>query len=166
MIKLIYDKEVESITISNLKNVGEQKMSNYDLQKFIIAHQRDYATALYEIRNGRKRSHWMWYIFPQIRGLGRSSTSQYYAIDSLEEASAFLSDTYLGGNLREICEVLLELESNNPTEIFGKPDDMKLRSSMTLFACAAGRDSVFEKVLNKYFGGRCDIRTKKILNIQ
>ena len=99
MIKLIYDKEVESITISNLKNVGEQKMSNYDLQKFIIAHQRDYATALYEIRNGRKRSHWMWYIFPQLKGLGKGVQSDYYSISGLDEARAYLEHPVLSKNL-------------------------------------------------------------------
>lgn len=137
-----------------------------DLQRYVSAHQHDYDAALKEIRNGRKETHWMWYIFPQIRGLGRSSTSQYYAIDSLEEAAAFLSDPYLGGHLYEICEALLQLETNRAREVFGRPDDLKLRSSMTLFVCVAGPDSVFSKVLDKFFCGRQDVRTRRILSIE
>ena len=141
-------------------------MTNFDLDRFIVAHQRDYEIALGEIKNGEKRSHWMWYIFPQMKGLGISTTSQYYAIHNLEEAKAFLQNPYLGKNLLEICNALMQLETNNATEVFGKPDDMKLRSSMTLFAYAAGADSVFVQVLDKFFGGKYDIRTKQMLNIE
>ena len=139
-------------------------MKNYDLSRFVVAHQQNYETALDEIRNGKKTSHWMWYIFPQLTGLGRSSISQYYAISGLEEASAFLSDSYLGKNLNEICNALLELNINDAKEVFGKPDDRKLRSSMTLFACVSEEDSVFSKVLDKFFDGKCDDRTKRMLN--
>lgn len=143
-----------------------------DLSRYIQAHQspppplKDFITAYKEISNGKKESHWMWYIFPQIRGLGRSSTSQYYAIQSLDEAKAFLADSYLGNNLKSICEALLKLEATNVTEIFGKPDDKKLKSSMTLFSCAADCDHVFDKVLGKFFNGEPDYRTLKILEIQ
>lgn len=143
-------------------------MSN--LRRFIEAQHRDFDTALQEIRTGRKRSHWMWYIFPQIHGLGFSSTSQYYAIQNLQEAEDFLADPYLGGNLRAICGILLVLETNDPYQIFGSPDDMKLRSSMTLFEAAAdkaGREgdrNIFSKVLRKYYKGRRDQKTLGILN--
>lgn len=133
-----------------------------DLSRFIEAHKRSYATALQEIRNGRKTSHWMWYIFPQMSGLGKSPTSQYYAIKSREEAVAFIRDPYLGGNLIEISNALLGAASNNATEIMGKPDDWKLRSSMTLFAQVSG-EPVFQQVLDKFFEGRPDNRTVFIL---
>ena len=136
---------------------------SYDLSRFTQAHMESYKTALDEIRNGRKESHWMWYIFPQIRGLGRSSTSEYYAIRDLDEAKAFLQDAYLGSNLLEISRVLLDLEEDNPTVIFGRPDDIKLKSCMTLFVQISDEGSVFHQVLDKYFGGRMDKRTLAIL---
>ena len=107
----------------------------------------------------------MWYIFPQIRGLGRTTTSQYYAIQSLDEAKAFLADPFLCEKLVSICEVLLRLESSDATEIFGKTDDKKLRSSMTLFACASDGCDVFDAVLEKFFSGKPDYRTLNILGI-
>ena len=118
-----------------------------------------------EIKNGHKNSHWMWFIFPQIHGLGRSPTSQYYAVKSLDEATAFLQDPYLSGNLLEICHALLILDKNNATEVFEKPDDMKLKSSMTLFSLVPNADPVFQNVLDKYFGGKRDYRTMKILGL-
>ena len=136
-----------------------------DLSRFTEAHRRSYRTALAEIQNGRKETHWMWYIFPQIQGLGYSPTAQYYAISSLDEAAAFLQDAYLGGNLQEISRALLFLSGDDPTEIFGSPDDLKLRSSMTLFSVVAGEDSVFQEVLEKYYDGRPDGRTLQILGI-
>ena len=138
----------------------------FQLDRFIVAHQRDYETAFAEIKSGRKRSHWMWYIFPQVKGLGFSAISQHYAIGSLDEAIAFLKDPYLGSNLHSICHALLQLDTRNATEVFGRPDDMKLRSSMTLFAYAAGQPSVFHNVLEKYFDGRYDENTKRILNVE
>jgi uncharacterized protein (DUF1810 family) len=138
---------------------------NIDLSRFVEAHKRDYQTALGEIKNGRKESHWMWYIFPQIQGLGRSSISQYYAIQSLSEAAAFLKDPYLGNNLVEICQLLLSLKTNNATEVFGRPDYIKLKSSMTLFSLVPETNTVFQDVLNKYFGGKRDYRTLKILEV-
>lgn len=135
----------------------------YDLSRFTAAHQRDYTCALQEIRGGRKYSHWMWYIFPQLQGLGRSSTSEYYGIRGKEEAAAFLADPYLGGNLREICQVLLQLPECNPANIFGYTDAMKLRSSMTLFQCASREEPLFTQVLEKYFQGKPDCRTIRML---
>lgn len=137
-----------------------------NLKRFEDAHIRYYHTALKEIRNGRKESHWMWFIFPQIKGLGRSYTSQYYAIESLDEAKAFLNHPYLGKNLLEITNVLLLLDSNNATEIFGKPDDMKLKSCMTLFAIVSEEQSVFDKVISKFFNGKYDNRTINLLRIK
>lgn len=134
-----------------------------DLSRFTIAHQSDFETALREIKSGKKRSHWMWYIFPQIYGLGYSYTSQYYSIQSLEEAKAFLADPYLGSNLISICEALLRLGSNDVIDIFGSPDNMKLQSCMTLFSCADHGNPVFDKVLEKYFDSQPDRRTLRIL---
>lgn len=138
---------------------------SYDLSRFTGAHRRDYSTALREIQAGRKRSHWMWYIFPQVRGLGFSSTAQFYAISDLGEAKAFLNDPYLGHNLREISSALLELETNDASLVFGFPDDMKLRSSMTLFSLASDGDAVFDAVLQKFYNGSADERTREILGL-
>jgi len=135
-----------------------------DLKRFTDAQQRDYETALAEIKNGRKRSHWMWYIFPQIKGLGFSSTSQHYAIRDLKEAQAYLQHPVLGPRLIEISELLLALESNNANTIFGSPDDLKLKSSMTLFAGVPGSAPVFTQVLQKYFQGKTDLHTLTLLN--
>ena len=135
----------------------------YDLSRFADAHRQDYPRALAEIRNGRKQSHWMWYIFPQIRGLGISSTSQFYAIQSLDEAKAFLEHPYLGENLLEISQALLLLDTNHARTVFGSPDDMKLRSSMTLFRQAAPDQPVFQAVLDKYFDGIPDAITLRII---
>lgn len=135
----------------------------YDLSRFENAHRRDYAKALREVKNGRKTSHWMWYIFPQIHGLGFSSTAQFYAIRDLDEAKAFLADPYLGGNLIEISTALLSLDTNNPTKVFGYPDDLKLKSSMTLFKFASDDSSLFDAVLEKYYNGTIDDLTQQIL---
>ena len=135
-----------------------------DLTRFTDAHKRCFESALREIKNGRKETHWMWFIFPQIHGLGMSETSMYYAIKSAEEAKAFLDDSYLGNNLKEICTALLELEECNATAVFGYPDDIKLKSSMTLFAFVSEENSVFHRVLDKFFQGLRDERTIAILN--
>lgn len=139
-------------------------MSRFDLSKFISAHKRDYETALREITAGKKQTHWMWYIFPQIEGLGRSPTAVFYALRDQEEAKAFLRDEYLGGNLREISERLLTLSTDDPNQVFGFPDDLKLRSSMTLFASISEAGSVFHRVLDKYFGGVPDPNTLALLS--
>ena len=135
-----------------------------DLNRFLKAQASSYDEALREICAGQKRSHWIWYIFPQIQGLGFSSTAQYYAISDMEEAKAYLREPTLRARLLEISEALLQLNTNDPTRVMGYPDDLKLRSSMTLFAEAEPECEVFQKVLDKYYGGRKDSRTLEILN--
>ena len=125
------------------------------LDRFIEAHKEDYALAFREISNGKKRNHYMWYIFPQIKGLGRSYTAKYYAIDGLEEAREYMENEYLRNNLISISSQLLKLETNDPISIFGPTDSKKLRSSMTLFELVSD-DDVFSKVLEKYFDGERD----------
>ena len=137
--------------------------STFDLQRFITAQQRDFPTALREITQGRKQSHWMWYVFPQLRGMGKSSMSAYYGIDGLEEAATYLESPYLAGNLQTICQALLALDTSSARSVFGVPDDMKLRSSMTLFAAAAEDPALFQSVLDKFFGGQSDARTLAML---
>ena len=131
----------------------------YDLSRFHKAQQGSYETALAEIRSGRKRSHWIWYIFPQIQGLGFSSTAQYYAIENLEVAKAYLADPVLRERLLEISNALLALDSCDPSEVMGYPDDLKLRSSMTLFSLAEPECTVFRDVLDKFYNGQEDSRT-------
>ena len=133
------------------------------LDRFLKAQAGSYDAALREIRGGRKRSHWIWYIFPQIQGLGFSSTAQFYAITDLDEAKAYLQEPTLRARLLEISEALLELSSSDPTEVMGWPDDLKLRSSMTLFAEAEPGCDVFQKVLDKFYGGAKDQKTLQIL---
>ena len=133
------------------------------LQRFIDAQQSDYETALSEIKRGRKQSHWMWYIFPQIQGLGFSATSKLYAIRNLQEAQAYLNHPLLGKRLKEITDALINLPSNNAHEIFGSPDDVKLKSSMTLFASLPDADPVFESALKKFFKGEKDAKTLSII---
>lgn len=129
------------------------------LKKFLTAQESDYSVALAEIKSGRKRSHWMWYIFPQIEGLGYSETSKYYALSNLQEALQYLQHPILGKRLVEISSTLLNLPTSNATEVFGTPDDLKLRSSMTLFAEVPDTSPVFQKILEKYFKGKKDPRT-------
>lgn len=141
-------------------------MGNIDLSRFHSAHKYDYESALAEIKRGRKTSCWMWYIFPQIAGLGTSFTAEYYAIADVQEASAYLQDSVLGAHLLEISEALLELESNDALAVLGCPDNLKLRSCMTLFLEIAPENKVFKAVLDKYFGGKPDERTLRILKKQ
>ncbi len=136
----------------------------FDLSRFLSAQERSYDTALAELKSGWKRSHWMWYVFPQIAGLGHSSTAQYYAIKSAEEARQYLAHPVLGKRLEECAEALLAVEGRSASQIFGYPDDLKLRSSMTLFAhVAEDAGTVFQRVLEKYYGGEPDRRTLKLL---
>ena len=137
-------------------------MENF-LQRFLDAQEKDYAVALSEIKNGRKKSHWIWYNFPQIKGLGFSETSRFYAIKDLQEAEAYLSHPVLGERLIQISNALLELPENDANKIFGSPDDLKLKSSMTLFASIDNKNQVFSKVLDKFFNGERDIKTLQIL---
>lgn len=133
------------------------------LQRFVEAQERNYAGALAEIKSGRKQSHWMWYVFPQMQGLGRSPTAQYYGIKNREEAAAYLQHPVLGGRLEEISAALLNLGTNDAHKIFGSPDDVKLKSSMTLFAAVAEEQPVFQQVLRKFFGGGKDEATLRLL---
>lgn len=132
------------------------------LTKFITAQKKDFNIALTEIKNGRKQSHWIWYIFPQIAGLGKSATSEYYAIQNLSEAKMYLENEYLHNNLLTICQALLDLEPSNAEKVLGWIDAMKLKSSMTLFALAQPEEPIFKKVLNKFFHGELDNKTVKL----
>ena len=138
-------------------------MAQYDLDRFLKGQARNYDAALREIQSGCKRSHWMWYVFPQIQGLGYSSTAQYYAIHDLGEAKAYLQHPVLRERLLEISNALLSLDSHNASVVFGWPDDLKLRSCMTLFAEAEPECDVFQRVLDQYFNGRKDESTLSIL---
>lgn len=137
----------------------------YHLSRFLKAQEQDYLIALSEIKTGRKRSHWMWYIFPQLKQLGYSSTAKFYGIEDLEEAKEYLKHPILSARLYEISETVLSLEEDNPTAIFGKPDDRKLKSCMTLFYLAKGADdTIFIKVLDKFFQSQLCRKTQSILN--
>lgn len=133
------------------------------IKKFLDAQKYDYRQALQEIRRGQKQSHWIWYIFPQLKSLGRSETAKYYGINDLEEARAYLAEPTLRSRLIEISEALLGLSENDPRRVMGYPDDLKLRSSMTLFAAADPDCPVFQQVLDKYFNGEPDPLTLKLL---
>ena len=128
----------------------------YDLERFVDAQRPVYEEARAELRRGRKQSHWMWFIFPQIEGLGRSETARMYAISSREEAEAYLEHPVLGPRLRECTRLVNLVEGRSAEEVFGRPDDLKFRSSMTLFAHAASDNEVFMEALRKYFGGAFD----------
>jgi uncharacterized protein (DUF1810 family) len=135
----------------------------YKLARFLEAQEHEYERAVSEIREGRKRSHWMWYVFPQFEGLGFSATSRHFAIKSKDEAAAYLAHPVLGRRLTECAEALLQLEGHTAAEIFGSPDDMKLRSSATLFAMVSPAGSVFHRVIEKYFAGQKDERTVRLV---
>lgn len=136
---------------------------SYNLHRYITAQEAVYEQVKQELLAGYKHSHWMWYIFPQIKGLGRSSTSVYYAIESLDEAKNYLEHPVLGSRLEECCQILLELEDKSAESIFGGIDAKKLKSSMTLFALVSEKE-IFREVLQKYFVGKEDVRTKKIVS--
>jgi len=136
----------------------------HDLNRFTNAQEGVYERALAELKSGQKRSHWMWFIFPQVEGLGQSPTSKYYAIKSAAEARAYLAHPLLGVRLRECAEAVLALEGRSASEVFGFPDDLKFRSCMTLFAEIAGADSVFANVLQKVFNDQQDRQTLEFLN--
>ena len=140
-------------------------MTPCDLDRFLDAQQGKYETALAEVRAGRKRSHWMWYVFPQVAGLGFSAMSQRYAIRDADEARAYLAHPVLGVRLVECCEAALSVAGRSAYEIFGSPDDLKFCSSATLFASVSAPGSVFERVLDRYFAGRRDERTVELLGL-
>jgi len=134
----------------------------YGLERFVRAQDGVYEQACAELRSGRKRTHWMWFIFPQIKGLGSSEMAVRFAISSIEEAKAYLEHPVLGDRLRECARIVVAVEGRTAEEIFGYPDDLKFRSSMTLFAKAAEiseEDLVFSQALDKYFGGKEDAGT-------
>jgi uncharacterized protein (DUF1810 family) len=134
-----------------------------ELRRFLDAQEAAYPIALAEVKAGRKRSHWMWYIFPQIAGLGYSETSRYYAIKDRKEAEAYLNHPVLGARLIEISTELLKLESSDAGKVFGSPDDKKLLSSITLFSCLNNAPPVFQQLLEKFFQGAKDQKTLQIL---
>ena len=136
---------------------------NEDLTRFFTAQETQYAVALAEITKGKKRSHWMWYIFPQIKGLGFSEIAHFYGIMDIQEAKEYLAHPVLGKRLIQISQVLLGLDSNNANSIFGSPDDLKLKSCMTLFASVSS-ESVFQQVLDKFFGGVKDAKTLQLID--
>jgi uncharacterized protein (DUF1810 family) len=131
----------------------------YKLQRFVDAQAPVYKQVISELRAGRKRSHWMWFVFPQIAGLGRSDMARRYAISSLDEAKAYLAHPVLGPRLRECTALVNEVQGSSVDEIFGYPDDLKFGSSMTLFARAATDNRVFDTALKRYFGGKADAQT-------
>jgi len=135
----------------------------FDLDRFLVAQEVQYDAALAEIRDGRKRSHWMWYVFPQIAGLGLSEMSQRYAIRSAAEARAYLEHPVLGPRLVECFEAVLGVAGRTAGEIFGSPDELKLRSCATLVASVSPPESVFERMLVRYFAGERDLRTVELL---
>lgn len=136
----------------------------FDLDRFLIAQKSNYDIAFEEIKAGKKRSHWTWYIFPQLKGLGQSETAIFYAIENLAEAEAFLQHPILEKRLVAICEELLKLKTNDANAIFGNPDDLKLKSSMTLFDAASANENIFEQVLAKFFDGQTDQLTLHLLD--
>lgn len=140
-----------------------KEMDPYGLLRFIKAQESDYQTALKEIKNGHKESHWMWYIFPQLKGLGNSGTANYYGISNLEEAKAYYNNYLLNSNLLEISNALLELDNDNIEEIIGYPDNLKLQSCMTLFEIVDDNEQVFKKILKKYYNDKRDQKTIDML---
>ena len=134
------------------------------LDRFVEAQERTYQIALMELRDGKKRSHWMWYIFPQLRGLGMSSKSRVYGISGLDEAKAYLEHQLLSGRLYELCGALLEHKDKTAYEIFGDVDEMKLKSSMTLFALTSEDYTIFDEVLDCFFNGEMDETTVELIN--
>lgn len=135
---------------------------NYNLNKFINAQKKDFETARCELINGKKESHWMWYMFPQIKGLGKSYFSEYYGIESLDEAIEYYENEFLKNNMNDLIKIILELDCSDPRKVFGSPDDLKLKSSMTLFYIAT-KDKRFIMVLNKFYNGEFDENTIDII---
>ena len=138
----------------------------FDLERFILAQQVSYPQACAELAAGRKASHWMWFIFPQLAGLGASAISRRFALTSLEEARAYLAHAVLGPRLRECTRLANAIEGRSARQIFGAPDDVKFRSSMTLFALAAPDEPLYAEALRKYFGEEPDVRTLELLGLR
>ena len=136
----------------------------FQLQRFIEAQDNCYARVVAELRDGKKRTHWMWFVFPQLAGLGRSSTAVYYAIKDLEEAKAYLNHAILGARLRECTDILLQQEGLSASDVFGYPDDLKFRSAMTLFGHVAADSTLFDDAIIKYCHGQKDERTLALIH--
>ena len=147
-----------------VRNSKRPILNQFDLNRFIQAQERSYELVVSELRLGQKRTHWMWYIFPQVDGLGRSMISKLYAIKSINEAQCYLNHSILGVRLIECTEIVLDIEGLSISEIFRFPDDIKLKSSMTLFDHISEPSNIFSLVLEKYFGENRDEKTLKILN--
>jgi uncharacterized protein (DUF1810 family) len=145
------------------KDSASDRSDPHDLNRFISAQEGVYDRALAELRDGLKRSHWMWYIFPQIEGLGHSPATRHYSIKSLEEARQYLAHPVLGARIKECAAAVLAVQGRSAADIFGHPDDWKLQSSMTLFELVSGAQSVFGRVLEKYYQGKRDSRTLEIV---
>jgi uncharacterized protein (DUF1810 family) len=135
----------------------------YNLRRFLEAQEPVYGHICAELRAGRKRTHWMWFVFPQMRGLGHSSMAERFGISSLQEGQAYAAHPVLGERLRECCRLLLQIDSGDARAIFGFPDDVKLRSCMTLFGSAAPNDGIFRQVLEKFFEGEEDAATLRLI---
>ena len=137
--------------------------SESDLERFVEAQDAVYASVRRELRAGRKTTHWMWFVFPQLRGLGHSAAARYYGIASVPEAAAYLGHPILGPRLRECVELVLAVEGSAAHRIFGSPDDLKFHSSMTLFAAVAPNEALFRRALEKYYGSQPDRLTERLL---
>ena len=146
------------------KSLSSNGADQFDLQRFVDAQDRVYGRVLDELRSGAKRSHWIWFVFPQLRGLGRSSTAVRYGISSLDEAQAYVAHPVLGPRLRECTRLVAAIDGRSVDQIFGWPDNLKVRSSMTLFARAADDNAEFRAVLDKFYNGDDDPATVELLS--
>lgn len=135
----------------------------YNLDRFVLAQERDFYKALLEIKNGSKCSHWMWYIFPQLKGLGHSAMSEFYGISDIDEAKKYLENDYLRGNLLRICNALLYSDNSDVDKIFEYPDNLKLKSSMTLFDYVSEEGNIYSQILDSFFNGERDVITMDLI---
>lgn len=143
---------------------SEASLSKFDLDRFVTAQESCYDTVMSELKAGDKRSHWMWFVFPQIDGLGTSATARHYAIKSMAEAKAYLSHPLLGIRLQECVALLLQINGKTAYQILSTPDDMKLQSCLSLFSLASPEEPSFKEALAKYYEGEMDVRTIQLLN--
>ncbi|MDO9478488.1 MAG: DUF1810 domain-containing protein [Pseudohongiella sp.] len=143
--------------------MSDQNSDKYELTRFVAAQELHYSVALQELRQGKKESHWMWFIFPQIAGIGYSQIARHFAISSTSEASAYLMHPLLGQRLLECCEAVLAIDSKTAHEIFGSPDDLKLHACVTLFSSVSPTGSVFHQIIDKYFAGKKHMKTVSCL---
>ena len=147
-----------------MNTLGVGDVDRFDLERFLSAQRGAYDDALREITGGKKRTHWMWFVFPQIDGLGHSAMARRYAITSLDEAKAYLAHPVLGARLQEIAEAAVALPETSASSVFGSPDDLKLQSCATLFALVSAPGSVFERLLDKFFAGERDAETLRLVS--